>query len=345
VSDKICKFVNHTSKQGWKLEIFIDLKTITDEATNKWRRRREKEVRDQTRKIPQGANLIIGEIFKINGVKVHYSLEADCDDTIASYAQFYSGSILSKDKDMFRYNNSTFDVYKNFHYRKGILCFSKHRTSKRANYISKREIIFPPPKTIDTFNSGTLFTSGIYLRGSPSPLTRKLGNLHIIFRPLRQAVYHRLGLQSCITEEFPCWDDNKKKTVWVVDSVKPDDKLDYLLDTPEQVLKYFINDLCIPPHIDKNMWFNHIYASRVIIYELISIVTKCSVVELLSNDYNNIDKLKHTSITCTQCIQCHKKIFVKDAKLPKKCGKCTNVRIYVKTFNNNKIYLTIMKYI
>jgi hypothetical protein len=37
------------------------------------------------------------------GVTVHYSLEADNDDTLAEYAKFYNGAILSQDRDFFRY--------------------------------------------------------------------------------------------------------------------------------------------------------------------------------------------------------------------------------------------------
>jgi hypothetical protein len=43
-----------------------------------------------------------------------------------------------------------------------------------------------------------------YMRGVPTALVRERGNAHLLLRPVRQALYHQLGLSS-ILEEFPVW--------------------------------------------------------------------------------------------------------------------------------------------
>ncbi len=54
-------------------------------------------------------------MFQRCGVTVHYSFEADCDDTIVAYAVDTNAAILSADKDMFRYNRDL-PVYSTFSY-------------------------------------------------------------------------------------------------------------------------------------------------------------------------------------------------------------------------------------
>ena len=60
----------------------------------------------------------------------------------------------------------------------------------------------------------------LYLRGTPSALTRYFGNLHLTVRPLRMALYARmrrtgqLAGKSTIREVIPCWDDAGGCVVW-----------------------------------------------------------------------------------------------------------------------------------
>jgi len=51
-----------------------------------WKQRREKEVEGRERNVPQGVNRLMGDMFARLGVRVHYSLEADNDDTLVSHA-------------------------------------------------------------------------------------------------------------------------------------------------------------------------------------------------------------------------------------------------------------------
>lgn len=70
-----------------------------------------------------------------------------------------------------------------------------------------------------------------FVRGNADSFTRRAGNLHMIARPLRQAVYGRLGHTS-VMELIPTWDAVGCSVAWVEESVKADKELDALLDEP-----------------------------------------------------------------------------------------------------------------
>jgi len=107
-------------------------------------------------------------------------VEADNDDTLASYAQHDEASVLSQDKDFLRYKNSTFAIYKDFQIRKGSLKLIKQEGERKASWRD----IEKPPLTGQCNPYRDCIEDQTYVRGSPSPLV-KLGNLHIHVRPLR----------------------------------------------------------------------------------------------------------------------------------------------------------------
>lgn len=85
----------------------------------------------------------------------------------------------------------------------------------------------------------------LYLRGTPSPLTRYFGNFHksmvyffystknlyfpIEVRLLRQALYSKLEIKDGICEEFPDWNEKDQKVYWVKDIVLADPAMVHLL--------------------------------------------------------------------------------------------------------------------
>ncbi len=85
---------------------------------------------------------------------------------------------------------------------------------KRKCVVSKRTVITPPPQTTHRCPSFTDLARLKYIRGSPSPLTRQLGNLHITTKTLRQAAYYRLGIKDPVYEEFPTWSAEKQGVLW-----------------------------------------------------------------------------------------------------------------------------------
>jgi hypothetical protein len=68
------------------VEVFIDDGFLSEEATEKWKSRREKELLTSSRDIPLNAPNLLNNLFKENGVKVHTNIMEDNDDVIASYA-------------------------------------------------------------------------------------------------------------------------------------------------------------------------------------------------------------------------------------------------------------------
>ena len=88
-----------------------------------------------------------------------------------------------------------------------------------------RDIITPPPPTLPT-NLGLGLLSQApaggggclrYRRGVPSPLVKKLGNPNLAVRPLRAALYARMGLTGGVREVFPVWDKGSERVRWTDD--------------------------------------------------------------------------------------------------------------------------------
>jgi len=52
--------------------------------------------------VPACLGILIGDIFRINNVKVHYTKYDELIDVIASYAEYYKASILSNNSRLVR---------------------------------------------------------------------------------------------------------------------------------------------------------------------------------------------------------------------------------------------------
>jgi predicted nucleic acid-binding protein len=63
--------------------------------------------------VPNGLAIIYGDMWKALKIKLHYS-EVDNDDTLAAYAQKHKASVLSGDKDFYRYRDGTFPIYSDY---------------------------------------------------------------------------------------------------------------------------------------------------------------------------------------------------------------------------------------
>lgn len=283
---RVSKFVQAAKNSGWNLLVFIDSKTVSGKAQLTWKKRREKEVEQRKRNMPQGTNVLLGDLFSRCNVEVHYSLEADCDDTVAAFAHASNGAILSADRDMFRYQGAQLEVFADFEYKNGELVLYHHTNCTPKS--SRRQILSPPPKTsIRLLDFELVRVSGQYLRGSPSPLTRDMGNLHIKVRPLRQALYSHLHFDAPITEEFPVWNEERCQVEWDVQSVAPDSTYSSLLKDPQTALKTFFPDWTKPPNVSEKNWFNHVFAAKEVVFELISATTGQSVLEMMEAEFHN----------------------------------------------------------
>ncbi len=111
---KVQDFLNALKRmKKYYLEIFLDGNNISLQCDEDYKKRVEERMIKQENKWPNGCNVLLSDAFKQHGIKVHWSLEADCDDTIATFAFYDKASILSRDKDFLCYFVD-FKIYSEF---------------------------------------------------------------------------------------------------------------------------------------------------------------------------------------------------------------------------------------
>lgn len=109
---RIRNFVTATNNSGYTdIKCFIDDSNPSPEANQKWKKRREDEVKKGEKKVPRGFAILLGDMFISSVVEVLFSDEKNNDDTLASYAHRDKAILLSGDKDFFRYINAKYVVY------------------------------------------------------------------------------------------------------------------------------------------------------------------------------------------------------------------------------------------
>ncbi|KAF9362897.1 hypothetical protein BGX34_005304, partial [Mortierella sp. NVP85] len=275
-SKKVEDFVRHAKNANFELKVFIDAFAETEEAIKKWKQRREIEVRDGVRRLPQGMNSLLGDLFKRCRVEVCYSTEADNDDTLASHAHHDGASVLSQDRDFLRYNGRRYDIFIDFHVDKNKLVL-KPRRDMRC-FASQRDIITPAPAYTNRDPGMVSLSRHIYLRGTPSPLTHYFTNTHIVVRPLRQAYYSHLGLKSSVLETFPLFDGQVR---WDETLVPPDDSKKGLLGDPNKAYEHFFKDMKRPQGVSDRDWSNHVYATYAVVFELCGLYMGVPLYDLL----------------------------------------------------------------
>ncbi|KAJ3328939.1 hypothetical protein HDU76_008991 [Blyttiomyces sp. JEL0837] len=275
---KVSQFALAARNSGWVVNSFIDASIKSTEAQKKWTERREAEIKNGIRNVPQGLQTLLGSCLEANAVKVFYSKDADNDDTLAAFAERDGAAVLSGDSDFFRYNQSTFPIYSKYKITSGPL-LSLLEASKPEKGPSKRNLISPPPLTLGIHGNPTMndvLVSREYRRGAPSPLVRKLGNPHVAIKPLRQAFYSQtLNLPSdyVIKETFPEWCESESRVVWKAENVRPDNTHAALLNNPLGAVEKFynvtLNSSC-PEGIAQVDWDNHLFGIHSIAIELCS---------------------------------------------------------------------------
>eukprot|EP00798_Chlamydomonas_sp_ICE-L_P026002 gene26002-11693_t len=292
ILQRVASFVQAARNGGWTLVVFLDAShPTTTEAQNKWRNRRAKEVAKQFKNVPLGTTLMLGEAFRRSGVEVRYSYVADNDDTLAYWAHQNGASVLSSDKDFFRYTGADFKVYKDFSHQRAkagrSLDLLEGIPNPKKSCLQRPVLMSPPPETRDKDPSFVCLKASPqphYIRGVTSALVRRLGvNQHLTVRPLRQALYARLGMTADVLEEFPEWDTAEGgSVVWVQESVSPNPALDHLLDRPKEAVATLFPKLqTIPSTFNRHEWNNHVFACHALVYELCSAFGDQSFLTLL----------------------------------------------------------------
>lgn len=264
---KIRKFVTAAINSGWHIEVFIDAGIQTKETLQKWKIRRELQVRKCKLDVPPGLAIIYGDMWKANKVKVHYS-EVDNDDTLAAFAHRDKAFVLSGDKDFYRYTEATFTIFSDFEIKMGHLVMQE---SQYFRHPKPRMLINPVPMTHKVYPTiARLFSSGDYFKGCPSSLTRFTGNLHRLCKPIRQAFYESLMLTFGVQESFIDWNPELEETYWTFELVHRDPYFAYLLRDPLEAFDHFFTHVSRPEHSSDLEWHNHLFGLTAIVCEYIS---------------------------------------------------------------------------
>lgn len=324
--ERIKNFIEAANNSGFfNIKCFIDDSNPSEEATKKWKTRREKEVRKGKKEVPQGYAILLGDMFTSCGIEVLYSDELDNDDTLAFYAHADEAILLSGDKDFFRYIDAKYVVYDVYSVTKNhALVLSQIRTAETIKCNGKAPhaiAIGQPPKTRQRV---TQITGGIYKRGTPSPLMRKLNmSPHRILAPLRRAAFHLQGIEGPITETYPEWDEENKTVAWYYEqNIYPlkDDFYQNLLVYPAEAMKHFFPQECSEYNnqlgFSRIEWDKHVFCVQSLVYEIISIAFDVTLFELWMQHNENCQDTK-------QCVGKDKKQFVGKGSGRGKKGRVT----------------------
>ena len=259
VRRKIQRFVKFCRRDGYEIIGFSDKGITTKETDDKWESRRIEELNSGRRNCLVSLQTILGTIFQSLGVPIHYST-VDCDDTIAAFAYHKMGSVLSRDSDFYRYY---VDIRDYEEMRPPYKIYSSFNMSRKGENFSLNihrglrpdKIRAPPVKILMTLpetRDNTYFLSEIpdfiekpagvslmFVGGCGSNLTQE-PNPHLQTRPLRQALYARLGYGS-VLERIAYWDSTTGAT-FLKEVVEPDNTLDHLLDRPREAFQEIFGD-------------------------------------------------------------------------------------------------------
>lgn len=282
---RVAAFVAAAAAAGITLKAFIDAAMKTDATLKKWRKRREGEVLKGEKEVPQGTSILLGDMFRAAGVPVLYSLDADCDDTLASHAAADGADVLSGDSDLLFYTGRPYRVFREWVIRRGIL----EITLWPARIMTPRQrelpLITPPPSVFDTEPTlHAIDRHSYYLRGAPTPLVRALrANPHVTVRPLRQALYalryaeHPASAPCVITEEFPVYDGASEAVMWDVAHVAPDASLmAVLVGDPAAARDLLFLPATLhskPPSVSAEVWRKHLFGVSAVVAELCGLAT------------------------------------------------------------------------
>ncbi len=235
---RVASFMTACSHARITPHFVIDCGFASTECGTKWRKRREREIKEGYKAMPYYIDTALGAALRARGGDVIQAPNVDADDVVIATALHYSGDVLSQDRDMLRYTDVNWHstrLYESFRLnRHGRLELhprsdmhnTAHERQARALRLELEHWRMPQMKMVSA-----LISNGVLLRGNSDSFTQSMGNMHMLARPLRQALYARLGVDS-VCEEIPCWDAEQNRVVWSADDVAPDAALDALLDDP-----------------------------------------------------------------------------------------------------------------
>ncbi|CAM9338501.1 unnamed protein product [Heterosigma akashiwo] len=267
------RFLDAARASSYEITVFIDSigRMNNAEERETWRERREKEVRDQRKGAVYGMGVLLGELFKDLGCRVCFCADAGGDDTIASFAEEDDADILSNDNDFVLYQGSSFEVFSDFEIEDGCLRLFKKNYRFLDNHAGPWKTLLPSKPNVSSTSPEVdeALKTCYYARGVPSYLSKVAENPHITARPLRQALYSKLGATEPILEEFPNWDPVSNRVVWDEAVVEADPSLVDLLDDPLEAVAQVFPDLGeLLDSLNDVDKCNHLYAVSAVCFDL-----------------------------------------------------------------------------
>lgn len=283
---KVENFVSAARNSGFHLKVFLD-GVRAGEAEMKWKTRREKEILKGEKNMPQGFAHMLGEMFADCGIQTMYSVELDCDTTLAYFAHADGADVLSDDKDLFRYTGASYIVYNEYEIKNNqLFIFPK---PPYTGSIPLKPIPLGPKPAV---SSSILFLErdGIFQRGVVTPLVRTLNiDVYKIITPLIHARLASQNIRGPITESWPFWDDEKQEVSWhrkIVPIVETSPECLRLLKDPEAAFEYFfpgISEDARPSYIASKLWKRHVFGLRCVVYDICSHETSFPLYRLMMN--------------------------------------------------------------
>ena len=250
---------------GYELVVFIDANRISREANHKYCSRHEQNIRSGKMNFIPFGELMLGGLFEKFGVPVLYSFDHDNDDTLAVYAQHFNALVLSGDQDFFRYQGSSFRICKDFTIKSNkITLIDSSLNPKKC--IKARDLLPELPKVIFHNPCISSLEAGMFRKGIVTPLIKEIGNPVIGAKPLRAAMYARLGYKK-IKEVLPFW--NGTDVEWTNDDVYGDPAFDYYLTHPIEARDSFLSQyLKRPEGIEDKLWEKHVFGVNGTVAEI-----------------------------------------------------------------------------
>jgi len=253
---RVQEFQKALKRKNMKAIFVFDNGQHTVESNEKWIRRRLNEVTNEDRQMPCDAPTVFWALVKNAGFEVYYPPNIDGDDAVAVMAYRTRGIPMSRDQDLWRYKGlkskeysgfGTFPiVYTSFAYGpRGIELQERSGVSKtflkklhNKNFQRPVDSIAFPEIWDEWKRKGCSLVDRCKTTharfGNPDNYTRRYGNLHLHARPLRAALYARLGLEL-VHEKLPVWNESAEIQQT---SVVANKKYDHVLASPQTIFAF-----------------------------------------------------------------------------------------------------------
>ena len=192
------------------------------------------------------ADVLLAAALRAQGADVLQPERLDADDVVVRLALHWNAAILSGDRDMLRYTDLPHKrarIMELFAFApSGALVLAPRRDFEcRGTALRARAVALDLPawRTPKCKSLRHLRPGDDFVRGNPDSLTRSHGNLHLLARGLRQALYARLGLRS-VRETIPVWDTDGEEVRWNTSQVAGDGALDENLQSPSAAYAWLV---------------------------------------------------------------------------------------------------------